>query len=77
MLNFCKHIDTYSVEKSDMQYWRNTDNSRPSLIQEFNQSRVQIQHEYSVVSLDVLLGLVGGLSAVVFGALNVVLGSYQ
>ena len=29
------------------------------------------------MSLDVLLGLVGGLSAVVFGALNLFLGSYQ
>ena len=59
-----------------MQTLKNTGNVDPSFKQWFIQSHVQTYQEYSVVSLDVLLGLVGGLSAVVFGALNLVLGFY-
>jgi len=44
---------------------------------EFVQSRTQYKESWSIASLDIVLGLVGGLSGIVWGLLALVLGSYE
>ena len=44
---------------------------------EYAQSRVQYNEEWSVQSLDIVLGLVGGLSGIIWASLSMVLGTYE
>ena len=44
---------------------------------QFIQSRVQYTNVWSIQSLDIVIGLVGGVSAVVWAVLDKLLGDYE
>ena len=43
----------------------------------YGQSRLQTQNEFAIQSLDIVLGLVGGLSSIIWGCLFLVFGGYE
>ena len=49
----------------------------PAMTVRYTQSRVQNQFTWSINSLDLVLGLVGGLAGVVYPALFLVFGGYE
>ena len=44
---------------------------------QYQQSRAQISYTWSVDSLDLVLGLVGGLAGVIWPVLEIVFGGYE
>ena len=44
---------------------------------EYLQSRLQTQNEFAIHSLDIVLGLVGGLSSIIWGTLYLIFGGYE
>ena len=51
--------------------------SEPIVVMNYYQARVQTTSRWSINSLDIVLGLVGGLAGLVWGTLSLVFGSYE
>ena len=67
----------YFVDRSETDYLPNPDNARRSLMVSYMQSRKVSKHKYTINSLDLILGFVGGLSAVIFYVMELVLGNFE
>ena len=58
-------------------YFDNPNNDRKVLVIDYVQSRKATEQEYAINSLDLILGFVGGLSAVIFYLMELVLGNFE
>ena len=65
------------VDSTQSEILANPNNLLPSLTIIYSQSRKANELTYSINSLDLVLGVVGGLSAVVFYGMQLVLGNFE
>ena len=77
LIDFAKHLTTYSVEKSVPRLINDTGNKVSQVITGYVQSRRQETLTFSINSLDITLGLVGGLSGIIWAIMELVAGGYE
>lgn len=76
-VNFGKVIYDYQVSSQTQQKIRNEDKKFPAILIQYTQSRVQTTRKYIIVSLDMVLGLVGGLASIILSILSWSLGEHE
>ena len=80
LVDFSENFINYRVEHDstalDIQA-KDFADAMPPLTVRYTQSRVQYQITWSINSLDLVLGLVGGLAGVVYPALYLAFGGYE
>ena len=67
--DFGEYFDNYHIEQTHNQKLANVDNLRPHAVIHYSQSRKVTNIEIAIDSLDIVLGLVGGLAAIIFSVL--------
>ena len=73
-----KEFQNYSVDEQQRhELTRNPDSLDPVLMVDYFQSRKQMNSEWHVLSLDVVIGIIGGLWAVIWRTLNFVFAGYE
>ena len=77
LIDFGQHFTDYSVERQNLQRLLNPNNMYPHCIVTYNQSRKANHMEFSINSLDLVLGVVGGLSAVILTTMQLIFGGFQ
>ena len=80
LFDFSKNFINYKVEDDSTALDRQASDwadAKPAITVRYTQSRVQNQFTWSVNSLDLVLGLVGGLAGVVYPALFFIFGGYE
>ena len=67
----------YQIDCTETDYLDKPGNTIRSLLIDYVQSRKATKQEYAIDSLDLILGFVGGLSAVIFYLMELVLGNFE
>ena len=77
VVNLGHTITTWKVEDAAISIDFRNDDREPLFLLEYDQSRKQNNYQWSINSLDVVLGLVGGVAGVVWSTLAYSLGDYE
>lgn len=76
LVDFAQSFTNYSVENESRRQ-KKLQAGDPVLFQIFTQSRVRNKNTFSIASLDLVLGLVGGFAAICWGTLGLILNPYE
>ena len=76
-MDFAEHLETYTVDHSTPRTISDTNNEFAHIITGWVQSRKQEDLTFSINSLDITLGLVGGLSGIIWAIMELVAGGYE
>ena len=76
-LNLGTDLVDYKVDTQQVNLFLNKGNKQDIFISEMVQSRRQNQITWSINSLDLILGLVGGFTSIIWGTLGMILAPYE
>jgi len=77
LIDFSDTFYDYDVESTASTSIDNPSNSAPSIIVDYVQSKKQPQAKYAITSLDVALGLVGGVASILIYLLGLVVNPFR
>ena len=80
LFDFSENFTNYKVEDDSTAIHKQASDfadAKPAMTVRYTQSRVQYQFTWAINSLDLVLGLVGGLAGVVYPALYMAFGGYE
>ena len=77
VINLGESFEVYSIEEYETFKSKRTDSADPLFQYDVMQSRKRYKTTYAVVSLDMILGMVGGITSVIWGMLAILISPYQ